>query len=150
MHFALHYPNIIMFMRYAHFFLNFQSFFDSELKSGKLNQISRDEIVSNCRCDLPIPEFLFMTNMVVRNSLVYKVGYVIQTGRNKDETPEFALITNIFVHEKNIFLGCQSLIVLVHIFMQLVLKKKILNLLNQLIRFILDHRISFVVLKTIM
>lgn len=50
--------------------------------------------------------------MVERNSVVYKVGYVIQTGTKKDETPEFALIKNIFVQEKNIFLGCQSLIVL--------------------------------------
>jgi hypothetical protein len=39
-----------------------------------------------------MPEFLFTADMVERNSVVYKVGNVIQTGKKKDETPEFAFI----------------------------------------------------------
>lgn len=99
-------------MRYANFFLDFQSFFDSELKTGKLSRISREEIISNYRSDLALPEVAFTTNMVERDSIVYKVGYVVQTGKTIDDTPIFALITDVFIHEKNIFLGCQTLNVL--------------------------------------
>lgn len=99
-------------MRYANFFLNFKSFYDSKIITAKLSQTSRDEIVANYRCEFPLPENLFVTNMVEKNSIVYKVGLVIQSGVDADDTPTFAIITNIFVHKSNIFLGCQSLKVL--------------------------------------
>lgn len=96
-------------MRYANFFLNFNSFFDPEIQSGKLTPISRDKIVSNFHCDIPLPENLFAANMVQKNSVIYKVWYVIQTGESFDQAPQFALITNVFVHGKEILLGCQHL-----------------------------------------
>jgi len=82
------------------------------MKTGKLTQISSKEIISNYRCDLALPEVFFRTSIVERDSIVYKVGYVVQTGKAIDDTPEFALITDIFVHEEKIFLGCQTLSVL--------------------------------------
>lgn len=82
------------------------------MKTGKLSLISRNEIVSIYRCDLALPEVFFHTSMVERDSIVYKVGYVIQTGKTVDDTPKFALIADIFIHGKNILLGCQTLSVL--------------------------------------
>jgi len=87
-------------MSYAHFFMNFQSFFDSEMKTGELTRISSKEIISNYRCDLALPEVFFLTSVVERDSIVYKVVYVVQTGKAIDDTPEFALITDVFVHEE--------------------------------------------------
>jgi len=99
-------------MRYANLFMNFRSFFDSNFKTGKLNEVTRDIILANFRCELSLPEILYATDMIEANSMVYKVGFVVQSGRDKDETPRFCLISKIFLYDKSIFIGCQSLNVL--------------------------------------
>lgn len=96
-------------MRYANLFLTFQTLQKSNLFTGKKTKIPSADLLKMFRCEIPLNEFVFHTKHLEIGSVVYKVGNVIQNQTEKDGTPIFVLIKDIFLMDNKILLGCQSL-----------------------------------------
>ena len=96
-------------MRLADLLLHFQSFYSTDIESTKLKKVSLELVLQKYVCEIPFSDNIFSVKHATRNSVTYKVGTIIQTGSGKDLMPKFALITDVFIVNNEIFLGCQSI-----------------------------------------
>lgn len=98
-------------MRLANLFLNFESFHVA-LKTYKRMKLSSAKILQKYRSEMSLSDFVHTTKFVQINAATFKTGYVIQVGKERDETPKFALIIEMIINENEVLLGCQKLITL--------------------------------------
>ena len=95
-------------MKLANLFLNFETF-TPPLETYKLSKLSSAKLLKKYRCEIPLYKFVNTTKFVKIKEVSFKSGYVIQVGKEIDETPKFALIIEIILNDKDILLGCQKL-----------------------------------------
>lgn len=96
--------------RCAHIFINFKTLNEFSVVTGKKKEVSSLEVLSEFHCSVPLKESVSETKFAEIDSVVYKVGIVLQDKEDKGGIPCFLIVRKIFLLENQILLGCQRLI----------------------------------------